>query len=202
MLTVGLTGNIAAGKSSVAQLFAQWGAVVTDADAIVRDLQQPGSPVFKALVGRFGSPIVSDDGTLDRSALRRIVLDDSDALRDLNHLIHPAVAARRRALEEAARAANAKVIVHDIPLLFEATDPSSFDLIVLVDAPEPVRRARLIRYRKLNEEDADRMMAAQRPSDQKREASDIIIDNDGDQRRLKTRARVAWNRIREAATAA
>jgi dephospho-CoA kinase len=202
MLIVGLTGNIAAGKSSVARLFADWGAVVTDADQIVHDLQRPDTPVFEALVARFGDAIVSGDGTLDREALRDIALHDADALHDLNRLIHPAVAARREVLEAAARLDGAKVIVHDIPLLFEATDPSTFDLIVLVDAPPRVRRARLERDRNISGEEADGLLAWQQPSDVKREASDIIIENDGDHATLERRAREAWNQILEAAAAA
>ena len=202
MLIVGLTGNIAAGKSSVARLFADWGAVVTDADQIVHDLQRPDTPIFEALVARFGDVIVSGEGTLDREALRGIVLHDADALHDLNRLIHPAVAARREVLEAAARRDGAKVIVHDIPLLFEATDPSTFDLIVLVDAPPRVRRARLERDRNISWEEADGLLAWQQPSDLKREASDIIIENDGDHATLERRAREAWNQILEAAAAA
>jgi dephospho-CoA kinase len=202
MLIVGLTGNIAAGKSSVARLFADWGAVVTDADQLVHDLQRPDTPIFEALVARFGDVIVSGEGTLDREALRGIVLHDADALHDLNRLIHPAVAARREVLEAAARRDGAKVIVHDIPLLFEATDPSTFDLIVLVDAPPRVRRARLERDRNISWEEADGLLAWQQPSDLKREASDIIIENDGDHATLERRAREAWNQILEAAAAA
>ena len=202
MLIVGLTGNIAAGKSSVARLFADWGAVVTDADQLVHDLQRPDTPIFEALVARFGDVIVSGEGTLDREALRGIALHDADALHDLNRLIHPAVAARREVLEAAARRDGAKVIVHDIPLLFEATDPSTFDLIVLVDAPPRVRRARLERDRNISREEADGLLAWQQPSDLKREASDIIIENDGDHATLERRAREAWNQILEAAAAA
>ena len=202
MFIVGLTGNIAAGKSSVAKLFAQWGAVVTDADQIVHDLQQPGTPVFQALVARFGKTIVTGDGTLDRDALRRIVLDDAEARRALNRLVHPAVAAQREALEANARRAGAQVIVHDIPLLFEATDPSTFDLVILVDAPAELRRLRLTRDRGLSEEEADRLMTWQQPSAQKREASDIVIENDGDFGTLQRRTREAWNQILMAASAA
>jgi dephospho-CoA kinase len=202
MLIVGLTGNIAAGKSSVARLFADWGAVVTDADQLVHDLQRPDTPIFEALVARFGDVIVSGEGTLDREALRGIALHDADALHDLNRLIHPAVAARREVLEAAARRDGAKLIVHDIPLLFEATDPSTFDLIVLVDAPPRVRRARLERDRNISREEADGLLAWQQPSDLKREASDIIIENDGDHATLERRAREAWNQILEAAAAA
>ena len=202
MLIVGLTGNVAAGKSSVAKLFAEWGAFVTDADAIVRELQRPGTPVFDAIVERFGPGVVDPGGDLDRDALRRIVLRDPRSLAALNAIVHPAVAEQRGALEQAAREAGARIVVHDVPLLFEATDPASYDLVVLVDAPEAVRRHRLRERRGLAEAEADRMMAAQLPSGPKRDASDIVIDNDGDRTRLASRARAAWSAILERAAGA
>jgi dephospho-CoA kinase len=195
-VTVALTGNIAAGKSSVAELFRRWGAVVTDADAIVRELQQPGTPVFAAIVARFGPTVLATNGSLDRAALRTIVFTDPAARADLDAIVHPAVAARREELEDAARAQGAGVVVHDIPLLFEAADPDLFDAVVLVDAPVAVRRERLIRHRGLSPEDADRMLAAQAPAGPKRARSDVVIDNDGDRATLEQRAREAWERLR------
>lgn len=200
MLNVALTGNVAAGKSTVAALFRRWGAWVTDADAMVRDLQRPGTPVFQQIVARFGPGVVAADGTLDRPALRTRVFGDPVALEQLNQIVHPAVHARREALETAARADGATVAVHDIPLLFEAADPSSFDLVVLVDAPVAVRRERLIRDRGLAPEVADRMIASQWPSDRKRDASDLVIDNDADPQTLERRAREAWSMIAARAT--
>lgn len=195
LVTVALTGNIAAGKSSVAELFRRWGAVVTDADAIVRELQQPGTPVFAAIAARFGPAVIAADGSLDRAALRAIVFTDPAARADLDAIVHPAVAARREELEDAARARGAGVVVHDIPLLFEAADPDLFDAVVLVDAPVAVRRERLIRHRGLAPEDADRMIAAQAPAGPKRARSDVVIDNDGDRATLEQRAREAWEGI-------
>ncbi|MEK6687691.1 MAG: dephospho-CoA kinase, partial [Gemmatimonadota bacterium] len=135
MLNVALTGNVAAGKSTVAQLFRRWGAWVTDADQMVRELQRPGTPVFQQIVDTFGPGVVAPDGTLDRPSLRTRVFGDPVALDQLNRIVHPAVHARREELEAAARAEGATIAVHDIPLLFEAGDPTMFDLVVLVDAP-------------------------------------------------------------------
>lgn len=199
---VGLTGNVAAGKSTVLGWFRAWGAFVTDADAVVRELQQPGTPVYRAIVARFGPGVVTPDGGLRRDALRRLVLDDPAARGDLNAIVHPAVAARRAGLEAEARHRRARIVVHDIPLLFEAADPASFDCIVLVEAPAAVRRARLIRERGLSRAEADCLIATQEASETKRPRSQLVIENDGDLVRLESRSRDAWRRIVEAAARA
>ena len=200
-LTVALTGNVASGKSTVARLFRGWGAVVTDADAVVRELQRPGTPVFQAIVGYFGVEVLAPDGTLNRGLLRRRILADPDQRRALEAIVHPAVQARRAELQDRAAAAGAEIVVHDIPLLFEAADPAMFDLVVLVDAPAEVRRRRLLDHRGLAPEEADRLMATQIPAEQKRLRSDIVIENDADLAALDDRARSAWDRIRRTAAA-
>ena len=144
MLNVALTGNVAAGKSIVAQLFKKWGATLIDSDVIVRELQQPGSEVLDQIVQTFGPDILLHDGTLDRASLRHRVMSDATARRSLNAIVHPAVLARRQILEEAARARGDAILVSDIPLLFKAADPEAFDVIVLVDAPPMTRKARLV----------------------------------------------------------
>lgn len=192
MLNVGLTGNIAAGKSAVAELFRRWGATVIDADEIVRELQAPGGPVMRAIAERFGKSVVEADGSLDRPALRRRVMADPDALAALNRIVHPAVHARRAELMAAAESRGDRLVVSDIPLLFEAADPSEFDVVVLVDAPEEVRLARLIAHRGLDVEEARRMIRAQLPAQGKRARSDYVIENDGDPAALERAARVVW----------
>jgi dephospho-CoA kinase len=195
MLNVALTGNIASGKSTVARLFADWGATVIDADEIVRSLQRPGTPQFDAIVQRFGSTVIAADGGLDRAALRRMVFSDSAARGDLNDIIHPAVAKERERRLAAAAAAGASVVVSDIPLLFEVSDPTKFDAVVLVDAPVDVRRGRLMKLRQLDRAAAEAMMGAQLPADQKRSRSTYVIDNDGDFDRLRQRARMVWEAL-------
>ncbi|HEX5631715.1 MAG TPA: dephospho-CoA kinase, partial [Gemmatimonadales bacterium] len=179
MLNVALTGNVASGKSTVAALFAAWGATVIDADALVHELQRPGTGVYEAIVRRFGHRIVGPRGLLDRDALRARVLADPDARRDLEAIVHPAVARRREELVADARRRGAPVVVSDIPLLFEALDPAAFDAVVLVDAPAAVRRRRLVEERGLDPAEAERLMAAQLPSAAKRARSTWVIDNDG-----------------------
>jgi dephospho-CoA kinase len=192
MLNVALTGNIAAGKSTVAALFRAWGATIIDADQLVREAQAPGSPVLAAIGERFGPDLIDAAGRLDREGLRRRVLADPAALADLNRLVHPEVLRRRAALEGEARARGDRIVVSDIPLLFEASDPDAFDVVILVDAPPAVRRARLLASRRLGPDEADRMLSAQAPSGPKRARSTFVIDNDGDRQGLEERARAVW----------
>jgi dephospho-CoA kinase len=192
MLNVALTGNIAAGKSSVAALFRAWGATLIDADQLVREVQAPGSPVLAAIGERFGADLIDAGGRLDRDALRRHVLADPAALAELNRLVHPEVLRRRTELEAEARARGDRIVVSDIPLLFEASDPDAFDAVILVDAPVALRRARLLAARGLDPAEADRLLAAQAPSGPKRARSTYIIDNEGDRAALEARARAVW----------
>lgn len=201
-MIVALTGNIASGKSTVAALFRQWGAGIVDADQVVRDLQRPGTEVHRRILERFGAAVATPGGELDRAALRRIILADPGARSDLNAIVHPAVRAQRDTLVAAARAAGARIVVADIPLLFEAADPAEFDAVVLVDAPEAVRLHRLVTMRGLPREDAERLIAAQLPSDQKRARSQFVIDNDRDRAQLERRARDVWLALEARAAAA
>ncbi len=195
VLLVGLTGGIGSGKTTVSGLLAERGAVVVDADAIVRDLQQPGQPVLAAMVARFGEGILRPGGALNRPALRHRILEEPGARAALEAIVHPAVAARRAAQIEAAEAGGAAIIVSDIPLLFEVADPTDFDQVVLVDAPEAVRRDRLVRLRGIDPAEADRLIATQMPSAAKRARSHHVIDNDGSEAELEASARAVWQQL-------
>ena len=195
MRTLALTGNIAAGKSTVARLLREWGAVVFDADETVRELQRPGQPVFAAILGHFGPAVLRTDGGLDRDALRRRILADPAARAALEQIVHPAVERRRQAARQAAIAAGTTVFVADIPLLFESADPTSYDGVILVDAPESLRRQRLINDRGLASDEADRLIAAQMPAAEKRQRATWIIDNDSDRETLVERTRTVWQAI-------
>ena len=192
MLSVALTGNIASGKSTVAGLFAGWGATVIDADQIVHELQRPGTDVFRAIVARFGDRMIAADGTLDRAALRARVFGDPSELAALNAIVHPAVAVERDRRAAIARAEHTPILVSDIPLLFEVGDPDRFDAVVLVDAPRALRKHRLMRSRSLTDDAASAMIDAQAPSESKRNRSTFVIDNDGDRDLLGQRARAVW----------
>jgi dephospho-CoA kinase len=195
MLSVALTGNIGSGKSTVAELFRSWGATIIDADQVVRELQAPGQPVLARIVARFGKELLQADGRLDRAALRARVLTDPRALADLNGIVHPAVHRRRQELLAQARAQGERIVVSDIPLLFESADPADFDAVVLVDAPVAVRRARLLASRTLEPNEADRLIAVQLPSGPKRSRSDYVIDNDGDLMALERAASIVWDAL-------
>jgi dephospho-CoA kinase len=195
MLSVALTGNIGAGKTTVVGLFRRWGATIIDADQLVREAQAPGQPVLKEIAARFGAEVIRADGSLDRAALRAKVLKDPAALAELSRIVHPEVDRRRKQLLELARERGDRIVVSDIPLLFEAADPSEFDVIVLVDAPEPLRRARLISSRVWPADEVDPMIRAQLLSAPKRERSDYVIDNDGDLEALERSAKMVWQAL-------
>ena len=195
MLQVALTGNIASGKSTVSSFFREWGATLFDADAAVRRLQQPGTAVFDAIVARFGRGILAEDGSLDRAALRARILADSAERQALERIVHPAVQAeRRRELREQGASAET-IVVSDIPLLFEATDPAEFEAIVLVDAPERLRVERLIRARGLSRNEAEALLQLQLPADAKRARSDFVIENDQSREVLRERAWEVWRKL-------
>jgi dephospho-CoA kinase len=199
MLSVALTGNIGAGKTTVTELFKLWGATIIDADQLVREVQAPGQPAFKQIAESFGPDVIKADGTLDRASLRAKVLGDPAALADLNRIVHPEVHRRRLKLLDEARARGDRIVVSDIPLLFEADDPTAFDAVVLVDAPDPVRRARLVDLRGLPPTEADRMMQAQMPAAIKRVRSDFVIENNGDMPALERAAALVWESLLERA---
>ena len=196
MLSVALTGNIGAGKSTVAALFQRWGATIIDADALVREAQARGSAALAEIAARFGPAVIRPDGTLDRAALRARVLASQEELAALNRIMHPRVHQRRLELVEQARLRGDRIVVSEIPLLFEAADPAAFDAVILVDAPEALRRQRLLASRALTAKEVDRLMAAQKGSAAKRQRSDFVIDNDGDPVSLERSAASVWKALR------
>jgi dephospho-CoA kinase len=195
LLHIGLTGNIASGKSTVTELFRRWGAIVIDADLLAREAQRPGTPVFAAIVERFGHDVVRADGELDRAVLRARVMAAPAERAALNAIVHPEVRRRAEVLIEDARRAGGRIVVSDIPLLFETDDPERFDAVVLVDAPPALRRARLMQHRGLSADEADAMLAAQMSADAKRPRSTHVIDNAGTFEDLERRARQVWQQL-------
>jgi dephospho-CoA kinase len=195
MLSIALTGNIGAGKSTVTELFRRWGATIIDADELVHQAQAPGQPILAALTARFGTDLLQADGSLDRAALRARVLADRNALADLNAIVHPEVHRRRQQLLRDARRRGDPIVVSVIPLLFESSDTAEFDAVVLVDAPETVRRARLLASRAIPAEDVEGLISAQSPAGPKRALSDYVIDNDADLETLEHRAFGVWQAL-------
>ena len=201
MLKVALTGNVAAGKSTVLPLFERWGATTIDTDKLAREAVVPGAPALAALLRRFGADLARPDGTLDRAVLRRRVMGNDEQRAVLNAIVHPEVERLLAARIAEAERRGAGIVVCDIPLLFEELDPAEWDVVVLVDAPEETRRRRLIALRGYTRAEADDVIGAQLPSRAKRDRSDIVIDNDGPEEALEARARQAWAELQDAARA-
>lgn len=202
-LLVGLTGNIASGKSTVARLLSERGATIIDADVLSRRAVEPGSPAYDRIVERWGNDVVAPDGLLDRAALRNLVFPDHDELEELNRIVHPEVNRLRDRLVADAVGRGDRVVVCDIPLLFEKKMADEFNRIVLVDAPRPLRLERLMRERGLDETEALDMIAAQMPAELKRARADYVIDNIGTLTDLEAKVAHVWTELeREAETLA
>ncbi|GAB2838530.1 dephospho-CoA kinase [Microbacterium insulae] len=180
MPLVALTGGIASGKSTIARRLAEHGAVVVDADQIVRDVQQPGSPVLADLADAFGADILRADGSLDRAALGTRAFGDDDAVARLNAIVHPAVRIESAERFAAAFAADPEaVVVYDVPLLVEARVDDPWELIVVAHAPADVRRHRLVELRGLSEADAAARLASQVSDEARLAVADVVIDTAG-----------------------
>jgi dephospho-CoA kinase len=185
---VALTGNIASGKSAVAEAWARAGVPIIDADVLAREAVAPGTPGLRRVADLFGAAVIREDGSLDRAAVRDMVFSDDVRRRALERVLHPEIARLRDAEERRLLAVGSALVVHVIPLLFEAGLENLADAIVLVDAPEHVRLERLVRTRDLSETAARAMIDAQMPARIKRERADIIIDNSSTLNALEQRA--------------
>ena len=195
MRLIGLTGNIASGKTEVAEMLAARGAVIVDADVLAREAVAKGSPALAGIVERWGEKILDSDGNLDRDALRHIVFQNQDDLDTLNSIVHPEVTRLRGREIQAAREKGEKIVVSVIPLLFERHLAEEFDVIVLVDAPRTLRLERLVRDRQLDEAEAMKMIAAQMPADLKRARADHVIENAGTIEELEAEVDRVWHAI-------
>ncbi|MFE9856079.1 dephospho-CoA kinase [Streptomyces sp. NPDC005780] len=199
MLKVGLTGGIGAGKSEVSRMLAGYGAVLIDADRIAREVVEPGTPGLEAVVGEFGTGILTPEGTLDRPKLGSIVFSDGERLAALNAIVHPLVGARSAELERAAGPDS--VVVHDVPLLTENSLAPLYDLVIVVDAAPETQLDRLVRLRGMTEQEARARMAAQAGREQRRAVADLVIDNDGPIEALEPQVREVWAELERRAAA-
>lgn len=188
MLVVGLTGNVAAGKSAVAELWARAGVPVASADRLARAAVEPGSPGLARVAELFGPDVVLRDGTLDRAAVRRIVFRDEEARRRLEAVVHPEVRRRRDEWTARQRRGGAEMVVWEIPLLFETGMEDEVDVVVVVDAPPEVRRRRIVESRGLTDGEAVAMMEAQMAAAEKRCRAHFVVDNSGTREELAARA--------------
>jgi len=196
VILVGLTGGIGAGKSTVARLLAERGAVIIDADAIVRELQQPGTEVFDAVVARFGSGVLAADGSLDRVELAMLVFADTQAREALNAIVHPAVRDEMARRIAAAADAGAEVVVLDIPLIAESTGREGMSHVITVEAAEDLRVARLEAGRGMASSDARARIASQANRAQREAVADVVIENDGDLAALERAVDDVWRTLR------
>jgi dephospho-CoA kinase len=177
VLWVGLTGGIGAGKSAVSARLVARGAALVDADAVAREVVEPGTPGLAAVVDAFGPDVVAG-GRLDREALGRLVFGDDAARRRLNAIVHPLVGERTFALAAEAERSGARILVHDVPLLVENGLARGYHLVVVVEAPVEERLRRLTALRGMAEQDARARISAQASDDERRDVADVVLVND------------------------
>jgi len=190
VILVGLTGGIGSGKSTVSGLLQARGAVIIDADAIVREVQQPGSPVLVELAQKFGSDVLAEDGSLDRQAVANIVFTDPDALKALNAIVHPAVG-REMNDRLIAQRTSENVVVLDIPLLTENPREGLQGRIV-VDVPVELQVQRLTTFRGFEEADARARISRQATRQERLDKADFVVDNSGELEDLGPQIDLLW----------
>lgn len=191
-MLIALTGGIAAGKSTVAEVWQALGAKHIDADLLAREVVSPGTPGFEQVVAEFGPSILSPDGSLNRTKLGEIIFNDQNARQKLENILHPLI--QSRAKELVAEAGNLNV-VYSIPLLVETKSPLKFNKIVTVSAPEAVRQKRLVANRGLSNEEALKRIQSQATDSQREAVADLIINSDCSLEELKIRAATAWREL-------
>lgn len=196
MTLIALTGGIASGKSTIARRLAEHGAVIVDADAIVREVQQPGSPVLAEIAAAFGDDVLTGTGELDRPLLASRVFGDEDAVRRLNAIVHPAVRVESAARFAAAQAADPDaVVVYDVPLLLEARAEDPWELVVVAHAPVELRRERLVSLRGMSPADADARIASQVDDERRLAIADVVIDTSGPMAQTLSQVDALWERL-------
>jgi len=189
---IGLTGGIGSGKSTAARMFADLGATVIDADAIAKEVLEPGQLGHESIVNKFGDEMLDSSGNIDRSALAAKVFENSAELKELEDIVHPAVASKVLEIRESLPAGI--TVIYDTPLLVEKKLQDQFDQVVVVLAPEPLRTQRLI-DRGLAERDIAARMSKQASDDQRRAVANYVIDNSGSLAQLRAQVQNVWNQI-------
>ena len=178
-MDIALTGGIASGKTTVADLLGQRGAVLIDSDVLAREVVEPGTPGLARIVERFGPGVLADDGALDRAALGRVVFADDAARADLNAIVHPLVRARREELRAATQPGD--LVVSVIPLLVETGGEAEFDAVVVVDVPVEQQVSRLMARNGYTRAEAEARVAAQASREERLRVATHVIDNAGTQ---------------------
>lgn len=190
MLRVGLTGGIGSGKSEVSRRLVSLGAILVDADAVAREVVEPGTPGLAAVVEEFGADILRPDGALDRDRLGAIVFADDARRERLGAIVHPLVGARMQELAD--EAPGDAVVIYDVPLLAENGLAGLYDLVVVVDAPVEEQVRRLIELRGMTEDAARARIAAQTTRERRRAVADRVIDNSGSLEDLTAQVDDLW----------
>jgi dephospho-CoA kinase len=201
MKLIALTGGIASGKSTVAARLAEHGATLVDADALAREVVEPGTAGLAEIATVFGSSVIADDGSLDRPALGAVIFADADKRARLNAITHPAIWKRAAELFEAAEAANPEVvIVYDVPLLAEAAAdrPLRFDLVVVVQADIERRIDRMVKLRGMSRAEAEGRLRAQASDEDRAKLADVIIDSGGSLSHTLEQADSLWAELTSA----
>ena len=192
MQVVGLTGGVGSGKSTVSARLGQLGAVVVDADAIAREVVEPGTPGLASVVERFGPDVLDADGRLDRPKVAAVVFNDDAARADLNAIVHPLVGARTAEL--IAAAAGDAIVIYDVPLLVESNMAAGFEVVVVVEA-DPEIRVRRLEKRGMSADDARARMAVQATDEQRRAVATELLVNNGSREELEAEVDALWDRL-------
>jgi dephospho-CoA kinase len=192
-MRVGLTGGVAAGKSTVSRILRELGAVVIDADQLARDVVAKGTPGLAAVVEEFGTDLLTPEGDLDRPAMAKLVFADEQARRRLEGIVHPLVFDRVRELEE--QAPPDALVVHDLPLLAESGRADTFDAVVVVDAPGDLQLQRMTADRGWTPEEARARMDAQASPEDRRAIATYVIDNSGSLEELRRQVEDVYARL-------
>ena len=192
MITIGLTGGIGSGKSTVSSRLAELGAFIVDADLVAREIVEPGQPALAELAEAFDG-VLNPDGTLNRAELARQAFATPEATKKLNAITHPRIRARTEELFKEGRESGAEVLVYDMPLLIENGEVNKVDHVLVVDAPDELRIERLVQHRGLDEDDARRRIAAQIDRETRLSAADTVLDNSGSLEDLLTQVDGFWD---------
>jgi dephospho-CoA kinase len=195
MLVVGLTGGICSGKSTVAAMFARLGAAVIDADRVAHELQEPGQPLYEAIVSAFGREVVGEDGRIDRRKLGAMVFADPKARARLEAIIHPAIVEECERRIQEAGTSGAAVCLLDAALLIESGRQARFDMVILVEASEAVQIDRLMARMGLTRDEALQRIRLQMPREEKRRHASLVIENGGPLEETERQVKAAWERL-------
>ena len=193
MYLVGLTGGIAAGKSTVAKRLVELGAIEVDADLLAKEAVAAGSDGLKAIVANWGESILGPDGELDRAAMAKIIFNDPKQREVLEDIVHPAVAARSREMILGAGAGS--IVIYNVPLLVEANVQLPFDLVVTVEAPQSAQIERMVRHRGMSVEDAKARISAQASPAQRAQRADVILNSNQSIGRLLDSTDDLWAKL-------